>query len=540
MNHLTCLALALALSLTPLLLADASPSAVTATIRTKPAQMKYDLERINATPGAKVIITLQNDDDLPHNLVVCKPKEGGVNDKGLEVAMAAWNMGEAGIKQDWIPQNPRIIANTKMVNPHQTGTATFTVPEALGDYPFVCTFPGHAMMMNGVIHVTDGLPPVKNLHYRYYTGDGLNKLPDFGKLTGIEEGPLPSGRMDITLHQKDRGDNFAYEFEGALDCPKDGEYTFNMGSDDGSILWIDGKEIIKNDGIHAVQFQNRKIKLTKGEHNIKVHYFQGGGEKDFLLSWKGQDSSERWLSTNEAPQDIQKTEKEKNEGLQLAVTNEARIYRNFIAGSSPRGIAVGYPSHVNICWDADQMNLALVWQGAFMDAKRHWTDRGQGDQPPLGYGVVKLGQQRALATLASQTEPWVPAQKKEQPQDPAYTFRGYELDAQRKPTFHYDFNDVSVTESFVPEVDAKLGTSSIRRIIKLSSKKPAENLYFLALAGHVEPKDGIYLFENTLKVSIEGGTPVVRKSAGHDEVLLPVALKDGKAEFSLKYTWTFQ
>ncbi len=535
MNQLPCFVLALLL--TPVLSADPAPAPVIVTIKTKPAQMKYDLQRINVDTGVKVTITLQNDDDLPHNLVVCKPKEGVENDKGLEVAMAAWNLGEAGMKQEWIPQHPRILAHTKMVNPHKSETITFTAPDEPGIYPYVCTFPGHAMVMNGRLRVSQTLPPVKNLHYRYYTGENLAKLPDYGSLTAVEEGQVASGRMDIALHQKERGDNYAYEFEGTLDCPKDAEYTFNMGSDDGSQLWIDGKEMIKIDGIHPAVFQEKTVNLTKGEHSIKVHYFQGGGNAGLFLSWSSPDSAEHWLTAAEASLDAPQTGKEVFEGIPLVVTNEARIYRNFIEGSSPRGIAVGYPGGVNICWDADQMNVALVWQGAFIDAKRHWSDRGVGDQPPLGFGVAKLGQQHALGVLASPSDPWVPANKKDQPNDPAYIFRGYELDTQRKPTFRYNYKDAVVTDTFIPEGDFQVQTAALKRIVKLKTNQPITHLYFRALAGSIEAKNNGFIFEKTMKVAISGASPLTRKSAGHDEVLLPVVFKDGTAEFTITYSW---
>lgn len=533
--------LAYAFLLTPLLLADPPPAPVTVTIKTKPAQMKYDLEKINAAPGAQITLTLQNEDDLPHNLVVCKAKDDGANDKGLEVATAAWNLGEAGMKQEWIPENPRILAHTKMVNPHQSETITFNAPAAPGDYPYVCTFPGHAMVMNGTLHIGPTLPLVKNLHYRYYIGDDILKLPDFSKLTAVEEGPLPSGKMDISLHQKERDYDYAYEFEGALDCPRDDEYTFEMGSDDGSQLWIDGKNIIKIDGIHPTKFNTKKLKLTKGEHNIKVQYFQGSEGARFFLSWKSPNYTEQSLGLYEAPPETRLTENEKFAGLPLVVNQEARIYRNFIEGSSPRGIAVGYPGNVNICWDADQMNLALVWQGVFMDAKRHWTGRGTGNQPPLGYGVAKLGMEHSLAILDSNKAPWTSAQKSDQPHDPAYTFHGYELDAQRQPTFRYDFKGVAVMESFVPEGDQKSGTARIKRVVKLISNKPVDNLYFLALSGSIETKNNAYIFDKTVCVSIKGGTPLPRKSAGRDEVLLPVVFTNEKAgvsaEFTIDYSW---
>ncbi len=513
------------------------PKPVTVIIKTKAAQMKYDTEKVQVAPGAKVTITLQNEDDLPHNLVVCKPKPDG-DDKGMDVAQQAWALGDLGMKKDWVPENPRILAATKMVNPHAKETINFIAPETSGEYPFVCTFPGHALVMNGVLSVNVPVPPIKNLHYRYYTGEKLVNLPDFGTLKAIEEGQLDSGKVDVNLHFSKRKGDFAYEFEGAVDCPKDGDYTFTIGSDDGSELWIDDKSLIKIDGIHPLNLKDKKQKLKKGEHKIKVHYFQGGGEAELYVGWAGPGFAQVALSEFEPAGGVKKNDKENFTGMPLVVENEARVYRNFIAGSGPRGIAVGYPGGVNLCFDADQMNVALVWQGGFMDAKRHWTGRGQGDQPPLGYGVAKLGQQHALGVLASQTEPWVNSYKKDQMRDPAYTFHGFELDAKRQPTFKYDFNGVSVTESFEPSGDYKKENAGLKRTVTLTVKAAPANLYFNALTGPMEVKGSTFLFDKTVKVTLSGAEPLVRKTTGaNSEVLVPITFKDGKAEIIMTYSW---
>lgn len=47
----------------------------------------------------------------------------------------------------------RIIANTPMSAPGETVEVTFTAPSTVGDYPFICTFPGHYMTMKGTMHV---------------------------------------------------------------------------------------------------------------------------------------------------------------------------------------------------------------------------------------------------------------------------------------------------------------------------------------------------------------------------------------------------
>ncbi|WP_256199432.1 hypothetical protein [Verrucomicrobium spinosum] len=127
---------------------------------------------------------------------------------------------------------------------------------------------------------------------------------------------------------------------------------------------MDNKEVIEADGIHPFGIKEKKIKLTKGEHKILAHYFQGGGEAEFYLGWSGPGFKETALSEWVPNTDRRETDEQKYQGLPLVVKDEALIYRNFIKGSGPRGIAVGYPGGVNLCWDADQMNLALVWQGA--------------------------------------------------------------------------------------------------------------------------------------------------------------------------------
>ena len=48
------------------------------------------------------------------------------------------------------------------------------------------------------------------------------------------------------------------------------------------------------------------------------------------------------------------------EAIVLTADTKPVIYRNFIEGLGPRGIAIGYPEHVNLAWDAGNMNLAIL------------------------------------------------------------------------------------------------------------------------------------------------------------------------------------
>jgi hypothetical protein len=56
---------------------------------------------------------------------------------------------------------------------------------------------------------------------------------------------------------------------------KPGKYRFALASDDGSRLYIDGKQIINNDGVHSTERLDGAVTLAGGIHSIRIAYFQG-------------------------------------------------------------------------------------------------------------------------------------------------------------------------------------------------------------------------------------------------------------------------
>ena len=57
------------------------------------------------------------------------------------------------VAQQYVPQSPLILFASPLVDPGQTVTVQFRAPTQAGDYPFVCTFPGHWRLMNGLLTV---------------------------------------------------------------------------------------------------------------------------------------------------------------------------------------------------------------------------------------------------------------------------------------------------------------------------------------------------------------------------------------------------
>ena len=93
------------------------------------------------------LITNATDVNMMHNWVLVKP---GTADA---VAMAAM---PAGAEKGWFVKTPDVIAFTETLKgapKPQTTTVTFTAPTEKGEYPYLCTFPGHNMSMKGVLVV---------------------------------------------------------------------------------------------------------------------------------------------------------------------------------------------------------------------------------------------------------------------------------------------------------------------------------------------------------------------------------------------------
>jgi putative membrane-bound dehydrogenase-like protein len=112
--------------------------------------MKFDKQLITAKAGTTVQIVLQNPDFMQHNFVLAKP---GTLDK---VGAAADHLAQDpnGAKMNYVPKIPEVLKATPLINPAGKYTLTFKVPEVTGDYPYVCTFPGHWRIMRGVMRVT--------------------------------------------------------------------------------------------------------------------------------------------------------------------------------------------------------------------------------------------------------------------------------------------------------------------------------------------------------------------------------------------------
>lgn len=116
-------------------------------INTIVERMRYDVKEFTVKAGKKVKLTFTNPDFMPHNLIITQPKSAE------EVALAAMAMGAEGFAKGFHPDSPKILWATKMLDNGQSEALEFQAPDKPGDYEFVCTFPGHYMLMRGIMKV---------------------------------------------------------------------------------------------------------------------------------------------------------------------------------------------------------------------------------------------------------------------------------------------------------------------------------------------------------------------------------------------------
>lgn len=109
----------------------------------------------------------------------------------------------------------------------------------------------------------------KGIAYTRYEGDFIStdQMLKEGRIT--DRGVVDS----ITIESDEAIDHFGYVFETVLKIEDAGLYMFQVTTDDGAVMLIDGKEVFNRDGSHSILRGWAAVNLEKGLHHITVRYF---------------------------------------------------------------------------------------------------------------------------------------------------------------------------------------------------------------------------------------------------------------------------
>ncbi|BCX46661.1 hypothetical protein HAHE_05690 [Haloferula helveola] len=316
---------------------------------------------------------------------------------------------------------------------------------------------------------------LRDLTTKIYKGR-WNKFPDFDSLTpeAVEE------EQDglISLEKINHKDHYGVVWEGQLYAHKDGDFTFGLDSDDEARLIMGGKVVVEIKGAGPMgRGREGRVLLKKGANPFRLEYREIEGVEGISLYWKAGGMKMNYLSKEKAKQ---KNNKKWPDIPITPTSGHTATYRNFIEGTTPRAIGFGFPQGVNLAYSADHLAPELVWTGAFMDGGRHWTNRGQGNQPPAGESLLKLTG------------------------SPAYSrpgrFRGYSTDPEGNPTFVVTVDGLTMRDS-IKGGDRML----VRAISAEGSGTPVE----LTLAENLPIEaagKGVWTVAGALELKVEGAT----------------------------------
>jgi cytochrome c551/c552 len=172
-----------------------------------------------------------------------------------------------------------------------------------------------------------------------------------------------------------------------------------------------------------------------------------------------------WVYLNEVKQTRLPEGMEPKGSFEIKPVNEPVIFRSFIEGAGVAGIAVGFPpgsgGGLNVAFDAEQCRWAIAWKGRFIDAESTWDMRANPPAKPLGEAVVEFPTGAPFSAPGS--------------------FRGFTLDKQRVPTFHYEVDGATVDDRMEPTADGAL-----RRTIVVHATKPL--LFRVPTGGNMQVK----------------------------------------------------
>ena len=111
--------------------------------------LKFAQTELHTKAGERVSLTLLNPDVVPHNWVLINPGKLSAIGEAANKLIA----DPSALARHYVPESNDVLCYTDMTNPGAQFTIHFNAPKSPGRYPFLCTFPGHWVVMNGAMLV---------------------------------------------------------------------------------------------------------------------------------------------------------------------------------------------------------------------------------------------------------------------------------------------------------------------------------------------------------------------------------------------------
>ena len=212
--------------------------------------------------------------------------------------------------------------------------------------------------------------------------------------------------------------------------------------------------------------------------------------------------------------------------MEIIVGGEPVVYRGKLWEAGFRAIATGFPGQVNAAFDAEDVRLASIWRGRFLDASPHWSAQGMGSIRPLGDNITLFPHGSPFAILTDEKSPWPVESSKML----GMRFSGYQVDALKRPTWLYAFREMKVEDAI-----SASGPAGLQRVLKFSGS-PLAGLYFrLAVGKLASAGASAWRLNDELTITVTGG--ITRGKGEQMELMIPVRLDSSNPQLEINYVW---
>lgn len=374
----------------------------------------------------------------------------------------------------------------------------------------------------------DASVELHELSYRYFEGE-FESAGDVEQEHSAREGTAEK----LSLNVVPSSNEFGVIYEGEIQIEKEGDYFFELRTDGGNRLSIDGDVLIENDDdTRRGDASTATISLSEGSYPFELIYFRGarGGQPVLALRAEGpgiimhdlQDASSFPTGRESIP-------------FLVEPVKEPIVFHGFMDMGErvhTHTAAVGYPGGVNFAFDQNSGALMKIWKGDFVNAATMWVGRGGGNLSLNEDAAITITGAPSLAYLNNEEAVWPDSLQ----DGMDYRLNSYQFDGEGRLTFSYELDGVDIEDRIIPANENR----ELERSITFESVASNEDLYFRIAKGENISwmPNGLYQVDDKtyfIRLDRENRRSAwIRSSGGGQELVIPVSDND---EFTLNYSY---
>jgi hypothetical protein len=311
---------------------------------------------------------------------------------------------------------------------------------------------------------------LNNLNYEYYEGKEFTEFSQVKPEQLVRKGKA----IQFDSRLADARDNFYLMFSGKFTIDATDRYAFLLSSAGIVSLEVDGKQLIYT---KWTQLDSPLLKgettLSAGEHEIKIQIIKH-------ISWqpKGLGVYVQKSNTKLVPLHTPASLPEPRPLpiIEVQPKTEPELIRSFMMHNNRKKthvISVGDPLGTHYSYDLNQAGLMQVWKGGFLNTTEMWYERGEPQlAEALGAGVILSG--KSPFAIVTDKNTALPDSLNDRTE---LIYKGYSMDSQRYPVFHYQYLDAEFDDAFAMNQSGK----GLTRLLSVK-KYPSSGIIMVKLA----------------------------------------------------------